>query len=263
MIILNRQAFNRTIIINLIMLKIDLHNHTVMSGHAWPTPYELIEYAKNNNMLMLGISDHGPNVPGGANELYFYVANRAPKKFDDLIVLFGCEVNIIDENGKIDLPNEALKRLDYVILAYHDLCYTKDFGFEKNTQAMCKAMDNKFIKILAHPNRIHFDYDYKKIIEYAIKKNILVELNLSHMKIMDSYPKNHFIFKKELDLFKILVDLVKKNNSKLIVNSDSHFMHEVGDDSILEKYKDEIGLTDDLIINNYPDELIKFLKIKE
>ncbi len=49
---------------------IDLHNHTVASGHAYSTVEELISRAKRR-LKVLGISDHTPAMPGGANLLHF------------------------------------------------------------------------------------------------------------------------------------------------------------------------------------------------
>jgi histidinol phosphatase-like PHP family hydrolase len=65
-----------------------------------------------------------------------------------------------------------------------------------------------------------------------------------------------------IENLKILVQTVKKYNRKVIVNSDAHNIWELGDDSALKKIKKKIGLTDNLIINNYPKELLKLLKIK-
>ena len=56
-----------------------------------------------------------------------------------------------------------------------------------------------------------------------------------------------------------MVELVREKKAKLIINSDAHFLHEIGDDSILIELWKDINITDDLIINNYPEELNKFL----
>ena len=47
------------------------------------------------------------------------------------------------------------------------------------------------------------------------------------------------------------------------VNTDAHNIWELADDRPLKKIKKKIGLTDKMIINNYPKELLKQLNINE
>lgn len=44
---------------------IDMHTHTISSGHAYSTLHENVQFAKKNGIKILGLSDHGPNMPGG------------------------------------------------------------------------------------------------------------------------------------------------------------------------------------------------------
>ena len=108
------------------------------------------------------------------------------------------------------------------------------------------------VKILTHPTHQQYDCDYEEIINSALDNNVLVELNISYVKRA---------IEKDFEKFKRLIEIVKSKNKKLIINSDAHFIHEIGDDSILENYRDKLGLTEDIIINNYPEELKKFLEI--
>jgi len=80
------------------MLKIDLHIHTVASGHAHNTILEYMNQAKKLKMKAIGISDHGPNV---SSELYFRTLRRIPRKIGGLLIFKGIEANIINENGDI------------------------------------------------------------------------------------------------------------------------------------------------------------------
>ena len=45
------------------MMKVDLHIHTVASGHAHNTILEYLTMAKKLEMSVIGISDHGPFCP--------------------------------------------------------------------------------------------------------------------------------------------------------------------------------------------------------
>jgi len=49
-----------------------------------------------------------------------------------------------------------------------------------------------------------------------------------------------------------MVQTAKDYNKKVILNSDAHTIWELADDRPIKKVKKEIGLTDKMIINNYP-----------
>ena len=46
---------------------IDLHNHTIASGHAYSTIQEIAKEASNKGMKYIGITDHGPSLQGAAD----------------------------------------------------------------------------------------------------------------------------------------------------------------------------------------------------
>ena len=100
---------------------IDLHNHTIASGHAYSTMEEMISRAKKKGVKILGISDHAPALEGGPNIFYFGNLFVVPREIDGLILLKGVEANILDFEGNIDVPERFLKRLDYAIASLHPL----------------------------------------------------------------------------------------------------------------------------------------------
>ena len=240
------------------MLNIDLHVHTIASGYALSTVNEIALHAKEKGMKVIGITDHGPSLNSiNADFIYFNVLPRLlPKKLYGIRLLSGVEANIVDENGALDLKDEILKKLDVVMAALH-------LGNQYNnkndhTKAVLNAMKNKYVKILTHP---YFDIDFKidieSIAKKACEKNILLEVNISEFS-KDKFNED----KRYIENLKKMIRIVKENKKKVIVNSDAHSVWEIGDDLVLEKYKKEIGLTDDMIINNYPEELEEFLGVK-
>ncbi len=95
------------------MLKIDLHTHTIASGHAFNTIYEMANAASEKGVEILGIVEHGPETLGSSKEVYFECLDRVPKELFGVRLLFGCELNIIDEQGEVDLSESTLRRLDF------------------------------------------------------------------------------------------------------------------------------------------------------
>lgn len=49
------------------MIYLDLHTHTVVSGHAYSTLNENIAAAKENGLTIYGVSDHTPKMPGSTH----------------------------------------------------------------------------------------------------------------------------------------------------------------------------------------------------
>jgi putative hydrolase len=229
------------------MLKIDLHIHSIHSGHAYGTFYDIVGEAKRKKMKFIAITDHGPAIPGSATWLHFNMGPRVPK-YKDLKVLWGCEANVMDAKGNIDLEPWLQKKLDILLVGLHDTSGYKDAGIVENTKAVINTLKNPNIDVLTHPTHPQFKYDFDKVFQAALDNNVLLELNLSKLARGTDLP-----------LFKKMIDMTRKAGKKIVVNSDSHFIHEIGDDAVLKKYWKELGLTEDIIINNYPDELMKFL----
>jgi putative hydrolase len=230
------------------MLKIDLHIHTIHSGHAYGSFYDVTREARRKKMNLIAITDHGPNMIGSASYVHFWMGQRMPQ-YKDLKILWGCEANVLNSKGDIDLSLELQKKLDIILVGFHDNCGYKDLGLKGNTTAVINALKNPNIDVLTHPTNPQFAYDFDKVFQAALDNDVLLELNLSYLSQS-----------KDITLFKKMIDMTRKAGKKVIVNSDSHFIHTIGDDSILKKYWTELGLTNDIIMNNYPDELMKFLK---
>ena len=231
------------------MLKIDLHIHSIHSGHAYGTFYDIINEASRKEMEMIAITDHGPSMEGVSGHLHFIMGPRMPKT--KLRVLWGCEANIVGANGELDLTERHIEALDLILVGFHRTGYV-DQGKEKNTGVMEKVLKAPFVKVLTHPTHQQYECDFDRIVEAALENGVLPELNLTYLREqVDDFP-----------LFKRLVEIVQASGKKLIVNSDAHFIHEIGDDSILAEYREKLGISDDTIINNFPSELKAFLGIE-
>jgi putative hydrolase len=238
------------------MLKIDLHIHTIASGHAHNTILEFIDQAKKLKMKVIGISDHGPGMTDiRVSRGYFKTMDRMPEKINGIRVLKGIEANIINENGDLDVDENVTKHLDYVMANVHDFGGYEDKGKEKNTAAMIRMIESGRVDIVTHPTSTKpYETDLEKICEAACENNVLLELNLSRLNPRKLKPETIPNLKK-------MIKIAKKHHEKIIIGSDAHNIWELADDTALKPIRKELGLTDDLIINNYPRELFEFLQI--
>lgn len=242
------------------MLKIDLHIHTIHSGHAYGTFYDVIEEAARKKMKMIAIADHGPSVIGSASRLHFGMGVRAPKEHKGVKILWGCESDPIDEQGTLDTSEKNLKKLDILLVGFHEPSTYKNLGKLKNTNMLIKCFKKYKPHIFVHPAKQMYPYDIEKVCQAACDNDIMLELNLAELNYIDrENPKER---ERRLKLIKKTADIARKNKKKMILNSDAHFLHEIGDDKILKKYMKRIGIAKDMIINNYPKELMKILKRK-
>jgi len=228
----------------------DLHTHTIASGHAYSTLMENAKYASEIGLKVLGTTDHGPNMPGAPQLWYFGNFRVLPRKLYGVTMLYGCEANIIDYEGNLDLPLDIQSNLDMIIASLHEPLMEGDKSADLNTTAILNAMDNPNIKILGHLGNPKFKIHEEEIVKKAKDKNILIEINNS------SFIKSRL--GSEETCIKI-AKLCKEFQTKIIVNSDSHFCYSIGDFTVAEKILTEIGMPEELIINTDKEKLMDFI----
>ena len=83
---------------------IDTHTHTIASGHAYNTIDEMTRKANSIGLENLAITEHTTKMPGSCNMLYFTNLKILPERKYDVNRLFGCEANIVNLYGEVDMP---------------------------------------------------------------------------------------------------------------------------------------------------------------
>lgn len=51
-------------------IELDVHTHTIASGHAFSTLQEMAQAAADKGLKVLGITEHSPGVPGTCHPIY-------------------------------------------------------------------------------------------------------------------------------------------------------------------------------------------------
>lgn len=229
----------------------DLHTHTVMSGHAFGTVREMAAEAAARGLKVLGTTEHGPGIPGTCNPIYFLNICDAPRNLYGVEMLYGSEVNILD-NGTLDLGNRHMECLDYAIAGIHGLCYT-DQGKVRNTDNVIRAMaSHPKVRFISHPDSDSYPMDYKALVEGAKEYHVALEVNNSSIRKPTLRPNC-------VENYRTMVPLCMEYGVPIIINTDSHDPAAVGDFSLAAALLDEIGVNDDLILNNDLEKLKKFL----
>ena len=96
---------------------------TIASGHAYNTIYEMARSASDKGLELLGITDHGPAMLSAVPRNYFNNFKMLPRELFGIKVMFGCELNILDYEGNVDLELPMLKKQDYTVASIHKACY--------------------------------------------------------------------------------------------------------------------------------------------
>ncbi|QSX06632.1 phosphatase [Sedimentibacter sp. zth1] len=226
---------------------IDLHTHTLASGHAYSTLMENIQEAKNKGLKIYGLSEHAVNMPGTAHEFYFHNLRVIRDEIMGVKILKGIEANIIDFKGNTDVNVEISKQLDYMIASLHGPCI-KPGTKEENTNALIGAMKHEKVKIIGHPDDGKFPIDYEKLVLAAKENNIFLEVNNSSLN-PTSFREN------ARENYIELLERCKEHNVQIIFGSDAHMCYDVGEFTNCINLIKEVNFPKELIINYYPDKL--------
>lgn len=221
---------------------LDLHTHTIASGHAYNTIQEMTKAAAERGIELLGITEHAPTMPGTCQLFYFQNLRVVPREQYGVRLMLGSEVNILDFDGKIDLPEDILQKLDLCIASIHPPCFLAKGTIEQNTNAILKAIENPYVDIIGHPDDGRFELDYKKIVEKAKEYKVLLELNNA------SLSPNGFRKNSKENMLKIL-HFCAEYKVQVIMSSDAHVYSEVGNHSYVKELIKQTSFPEELIIN--------------
>ena len=85
-------------------IELDVHTHTVASGHAFSSLQEMAQAAAGKGLKLLGITEHSPGIPGTCDPIYFRNLHVVPRQMYGIELLLGAEINILDSEGNLVLP---------------------------------------------------------------------------------------------------------------------------------------------------------------
>jgi len=220
---------------------LDVHVHTTNSGHAYSTVTENAAHAASIGMECIGIADHGPGMPGGAHLYHFINLWSLPDTIKGVRVLKGVEANIMNWDGELDLPDDLLSKMDFVIASMHrgsSPPSTKD----DHTRAMIKAMENPNVHILGHPGDFWFDIDIDEVIEAAARTRTIIEVN--NQSLNSGSPRfNGF------EPYMKIISLCKAMDVPVLASSDAHFCELVGHMPKAKALIESSGMDEGQVVN--------------
>ena len=234
---------------------VDLHTHTIASGHAYNTIYEMAQSAATKGVELLGISDHGPAMEGSASRHYFRASSRIPRNVFGIQLLFGIEYNIMNYDGGVDLNEEFSAPLNYGIASLHIECIQPG-SKAQNTTAYLGAMKNPKVFILGHPDDGTFESDYETIVKAAGEQHVLIELNEASVR-PGSYRKN-----ARQNAYQIL-SFCRRFRVPILVSSDAHIEAEILSHHYALQMLEDIQFPRDLIANISVEKTLGYLEARK
>lgn len=230
---------------------LDLHTHTIMSGHAYNTLFEMLHAASEKGVKLLGSTEHGPGMPGTCDEYYFLNLRVIPREIYGVKLLMGCELNIIDYDGTVQMKERNLKKLDFAIASLHVPCFESG-TVEQNTAAYLGAMKNPCINIIGHPDDGRFPIDYEKLVLGAKEHHVLLEVNSSSL-----HPGSSRIGAREN--YQEMLKYCRQYEVPIIINSDAHCQFDVGNHERAIALLEELHFPEELIVNSSIEKAAEFI----
>ena len=233
-------------------IELDMHTHTLASGHAFSTLQEMAKAGAEKGLKLLGITEHTPGIPGTCDPIYFRNLHVVPRQMYGIDLMLGAEINILDGEGNLDADEELMRRLDIRIAGIHSLCYTHGTK-EENTYGMVQAIRHPYIQIISHPGDGTALLDFEPIVLASKECGTLLEINNSSLN-----PNRGKILAWENN--KELIKLCKKHQLKVILGSDAHIAYDIANYKHIFKLFEEENLPEELIINDKPELFWEYMK---
>jgi DNA polymerase (family 10) len=192
----------------------DLHVHSEWSDGTVSIA-DMAAAARERGYAYIAITDHSQRVtiahgldPARLSRQIDEV-DRLNDKLDGFVVLKGVEVDILVD-GRLDLPDKILSRLDVVVAAVH---YKFNLSRQAQTERVIRAMDDRNMSILAHPTgrligeREPYDVDMERVIAAAHERGCHLEVNAEP---------------ERLDLTDVHAQAAKSMGVKVAISTDAH-----------------------------------------
>jgi len=184
----------------------DLHTHTHWSADGKSTLEEMVAAAAARGYEYYAITDHSHYMRDGKLARQLEEIDALRERFPKLRILAGVEANI-RSNGDVDVPEEELARLDWVVASVHQA------PDNRPTERVLEALDNPYVDCIGHltgrrirtrgPRDVHVE----RVIEKALEVGAFVEVN--------GQPDR-------LDLRDVHARAAKEAGLKLVLDSDAH-----------------------------------------
>ncbi len=229
------------------MIAVDFHVHSIFSHCGLHTILELLDQARKIGIKGFAVTDHGPTLGGRLNSVFF---ERFVSPDPNIRIFRGIECNVLDNNGNVDIPSEYIQYCEVILVGLHQ---NIDKGLPPHvyTSMLLAALRrNPAIDIVSHPNDQNYPINYKELARFAAKTGAALEVNNSKIRLSRSSKEQ---------LLELL-SVCKEEGCRVAVNSDTHAIHELGDDSDVSPIIMQARFPEELIVNRTTETAFNFVE---
>lgn len=216
----------------------DTHTHTIVSGDAHSTLLENLRAAKERGLKYLCVTEHVNSIPRAAPPAYFRSMCSIPREYEGVRLIRGVEANIIDYTGTLDMPDDILDWLDWVIASLHDLVIHPS-SREDHTACWLALAKNPLVDVIGHCGDPRYAFDLDTVIPAFRRYDKIVEIN-SHSFEGRAGSREGC---RQVAL------ACKKYDVPIVVSSDAHFVDHVGYFNEALEMLEDIRFPEELILN--------------
>jgi putative hydrolase len=229
---------------------VDPHTHTVASSHAYSTISEYAAEARRKGVRLFASTDHGPSLPDAPHAWHFGNLHVVPRLLAGVGVLRGIEANVLDGDGRVDVPEEAADRLDLVLASLHEPVFPPATRAE-HTRALVNAIRGSRVDVIGHAGNPNFPIDIEAVVRAAVEHRVALEINNSSFRgsRKGSGPNCRAIAEAARDL-----------GALVVMGSDAHFAASLGDFSEAWPLLEEVRFPAERILNASPGAFLDFLE---
>jgi DNA polymerase (family 10) len=193
-------------LVELSQLRGDLHTHSHWSQDGKNTLEEMVAAALARGYEYYAVTDHSHYLRDGRLACQLEEIEQLRATYPKLRILAGVEANI-RANGEVDVPEEELAQLDWVVASVHNAPENRP------TERVLEALENPYVDCIGHltGRRIRTRgpraVEVERVVEKALEVGCFLEIN--------GQPDR-------LDLRDVHARAAKEAGLKLAVNSDAH-----------------------------------------
>ena len=225
-------------------LRGDLHSHTTWSADGKSTMEEMARAAKARGYAYLAVTDHSHYLRDGKLAAQRKELDALNVKLKPFRLLHGVEVNI-RANGTLDVADETLAELDWVVASIHAAFSTNP------TERIVAAMENPHVDVIGHltgrkiNKRAPMHVDLERVFAAAVETGTALEIN--------SQPDR-------LDLRDGDARLAGERGVRIAVSTDAHSTSALDYAALGIGQARRAWLTREQVVNTYPWSKVKAKK---
>jgi len=225
-------------------LRGDLHSHTTWSADGKSTMAEMARAAKSRGYSYLAVTDHSHYLRDGKLAAQRKELDALNAKLKPFRLLHGVEVNI-RANGTLDVSDEDLAELDWVVASIHAAFSTNP------TERIIAAMENPHVDVIGHltgrkiNKRGPMHVDLEQVFAAAVETGTALEIN--------SQPDR-------LDLRDADARLAGERGVRIVVSTDAHSTSALDYATLGIGQGRRAWLTKDQVVNTRPWSKVKAKK---